>query len=70
MENLTIKDPRIKQYILKGYVKDKLRVFKNILILEGWKDELERMKFTVAFEELKEGDYEVGFIRLENAAKK
>lgn len=49
LEGIRVSDLRIKEYILKGYVKDRLRVFKNILILEGWKEELDRMKFEVAF---------------------
>lgn len=33
LEGVRINDPNLKNYILKGYVKVKLRVFKNILVL-------------------------------------
>lgn len=53
LSNIRPRDPLMKDYILKGYVKDRLRVLKNILVLEGWNQELDRMKFEVAFQELR-----------------
>lgn len=36
LEKIPISNPKAKEYILKAYVKYRIRVLKNVLILEKW----------------------------------
>lgn len=62
-------DPQIREFILKIYVKKKLRVYRNIIILEGWMDDLEQMKYSVAFQNINHGDIDIGLARLLDTIK-
>lgn len=45
-----------QQSVLKAVVKYNLRVFKNIMVLRGWQENLESTKLDVAFEKLQDGN--------------